>query len=114
MPSAPPPGHAVVAAAGRRLATAEPTRSRAPRTTEVADPSAARPPAAVPAPFYTKNGKDVCYIKPDKDYIAFGFAEVANPSQEEGAHMHPVAWTVTSLDESTEDRMRELVRKAAK
>jgi hypothetical protein len=65
-------------------------------------------------PFYTKHGKDVCYLKPDKDFIAFGFAEVANPSQEEGAHMHPVAWTVTSLDASTEDRIRELVRKAAK
>ena len=65
-------------------------------------------------PFYTKNGKDVCYIKPDKNFIAFGFAEVVNPSHEEGAHMHPVAWTVTSLDPVTEDRIRELVRKAAK
>ena len=65
-------------------------------------------------PFYTKSGKDVCYIKPDQDFIAFGFAEVVNPSHEEGGHMHPVAWTVTSLDPATEDRIRELVRKAAK
>ncbi len=65
-------------------------------------------------PFYTKKGKDVCYIKPDKGFIAFGFAEVVNPSHEEGARMHPIAWTVTSLDPATEDRIRELVRKAAK
>ena len=38
-----------------------------------------------------KNGKDICYIKPDKDFIAFGFGEVVNPAREEGAHMHPVA-----------------------
>lgn len=36
-----------------------------------------------------------------------------NPSYEEGAHMHPVAWTITSLDDATEQRIRELVAKAA-
>lgn len=64
-------------------------------------------------PFYTKDGKDVCYIKPDKEYVAFGFGEVMNPAFEEGAHMHPVAWTITSLDPATEARIRELVAKAA-
>jgi hypothetical protein len=64
-------------------------------------------------PFYTKDGRDICYIKPDKAFIAFGFAEVANPTFAEGAHMHPVAWTITSLDPATEDRIREMVRKAA-
>lgn len=63
--------------------------------------------------FYTRDGKDICYIKPDKDFIAFGFNEVVNPAREEGAHMHPVAWTITSLDSATEDRIRALVRKAA-
>lgn len=63
-------------------------------------------------PFYVKDGKDVCYIKPDKDFIAFGFAEVVNPAREEGVHMHPVAWTLTSLDEATESRIRALVAKA--
>lgn len=62
--------------------------------------------------FYVKDGKDICYIKPDKDYLAFGFAEVVNPAREEGAHMHPVAWTLSSLDAATEDRIRELVKKA--
>lgn len=64
-------------------------------------------------PFYVKDGKDVCYIKPDKDFIAFGFGEVVNPARDEGAHMHPVAWTITSLDAETEDRIRALVQKAA-
>ncbi len=63
-------------------------------------------------PFYVKDGKDVCYIKPDNNFIAFGFGEVVNPSFEEGAHMHPVAWTITSLDTATEDKIRELVKKS--
>ena len=63
--------------------------------------------------FYTKDGTDICYIKPDKDYIAFGFSEVVNPAREEGAPVHPVAWTLTSLDPATEDRIRALVQKAA-
>jgi len=64
-------------------------------------------------PFYVKDGKDVCYIKPDKDFLAFGFGEVVNPTQDEGGHMHPVAWTITSLDAETEARIRALVEKAA-
>ena len=63
--------------------------------------------------FYVKDGVDVCYIKPDKNYLAFGFSEVLNPAREEGAAMHPVAWTLTSLDAATEERIRTLVRKAA-
>ena len=63
-------------------------------------------------PFYVKDGKDVCYIKPDKDFIVFGFGEVVNPAREEGAHMHPVAWTITALDAATEEKIRALVAKA--
>lgn len=63
-------------------------------------------------PFYIKNDIDVCYIKPDKDFIAFGFGEVLNPAYQEGFSMHPVAWTITSLDASTEAKIRELIRKA--
>lgn len=64
-------------------------------------------------PFYVKDGQDVCYIKIDEDFIAFGFGEVKNPTVEEGAHMHPVAWTLTSLDAATEARIGALVKKAA-
>jgi hypothetical protein len=63
---------------------------------------------------YGKDGKDckdICYIKPDKNF-AFGFGEVVNPAPEEGAHMHPVAWTITSLDAATEAKIRALVEKA--
>jgi hypothetical protein len=63
-------------------------------------------------PFYVKDGKDVCYIKPDKDFIAFGFGEVVNPTREEGGSMHPVAWTLTALDEAAEGRIRTLLEKA--
>ena len=63
--------------------------------------------------FYTKDGEDICYIKPDKDYLAFGFSEIVNPAREEGASMHPVAWTLSSLDQATEDRIRAMVKKAA-
>jgi hypothetical protein len=40
-------------------------------------------------PFYVKDGKDICYIKPDKNFIAFGFGEVVNPAHEEGAEHAP-------------------------
>jgi len=63
-------------------------------------------------PFYVKDGKDVCYIKPGKDYLAFGFGEVVNPAREDGADMHPVAWTFTSLGTETETRIRALIEKA--
>ena len=63
--------------------------------------------------FYVQGGKDICYIKPDKDFIVFGVGELLNPAPEDGANMHPVAWTVTSLDAATEDRIRVLVKQAA-
>jgi hypothetical protein len=59
-----------------------------------------------------KDGKDICYIKPNKDFIAFGFGEVVNPAYSEGASMHPVAWTLTSLDDTTEAKIRALIEKA--
>ncbi len=62
--------------------------------------------------FYAKDGKDICYIKLDKDFIAFGFGEVVNPVREVGANMHPVAWTLTALDAATEARISALVKKA--
>ena len=63
-------------------------------------------------PFYTKDGKDVCYIKPDNDFIAFGFGEVVNPTRDDGASMHPVAWTLSSLDDTAEATIRALITKA--
>jgi hypothetical protein len=63
-------------------------------------------------PFYVKDGKDICYIKSDKDFIAFGFGEVVNPTRHESGSMHPVAWTLTSLDDAAESAVRSLVEQA--
>lgn len=63
--------------------------------------------------FYVKDGQDVCYIKPDKSFLVFGFGEVVNPAFDQGELMHPVAWTITALDEATEGKIRALVAKAA-
>lgn len=38
--------------------------------------------------------------------------EVVNPARDEGASMHPVAWTLTSLDDPTEAKIRALIKKA--
>jgi hypothetical protein len=40
-------------------------------------------------PFYTKNGKDICYIKPDKDFIAFGFGRSREPRTRGGRSHAP-------------------------
>lgn len=64
-------------------------------------------------PFYVKDGQDICYIKMDKDFIAFGFGEVSNPTRGEEGNMHPVAWTLSSLDAATEEKIAALVKKAA-
>ncbi|NEN04677.1 DUF1801 domain-containing protein [Diaminobutyricibacter tongyongensis] len=63
-------------------------------------------------PFYVKDGVDICYIKPGKDFIAFGFGEAVNPAREGGANMHPVAWNITALDDATEANIGALVEKA--
>jgi hypothetical protein len=62
--------------------------------------------------FYVKDGKDICYIKPDKGFIVFGVGEGLNPAREDGTDMHPVAWTVTSLDAGTEEKISALVKTA--
>jgi hypothetical protein len=36
-------------------------------------------------PFYVMDGKDICSIKPDKEFIAFGFGEVVNATRDDGA-----------------------------
>jgi len=61
---------------------------------------------------YVRDGKDVCYLKSDDDFIVFGVGETLNPAREDAAGMHPVAWTVTSLDTATEERVRSLVTTA--
>ncbi|UYG18091.1 hypothetical protein BRM3_06705 [Brachybacterium huguangmaarense] len=38
--------------------------------------------------------------------------EEINPAYEEGAHMHPVVWNITSLGPQTEATIADLVRAA--
>ncbi|GAA1405703.1 hypothetical protein AUR04nite_15980 [Glutamicibacter uratoxydans] len=64
-------------------------------------------------PFYTRNGEDVCYIKSDKDYLVFGFGETINPAFREGETMHPVVWSITSLNPETEQELSRLIKLAA-
>lgn len=40
-----------------------------------------------------------------KELLVFGVAEGLNPALEDGANMHPVAWTVTSMDAATEEKI---------
>jgi hypothetical protein len=63
--------------------------------------------------FYVRDGEDICYLKPDKNLIVFGVGERLNPALEHGTTMHPVAWTVTSLDTATEEKISALVKTAA-
>ncbi|MGO1545293.1 MAG: DUF1801 domain-containing protein [Gulosibacter sp.] len=63
-------------------------------------------------PFYTRNGEDICYIKSDKDYLVFGFGETVNPAFTDGEALHPIVWSITSLDEQSEARIIELIKKA--
>lgn len=63
-------------------------------------------------PFYTADGKDVCYIKGDKNFIVFGFGEEINPAYEDGANLHPVVWSITALDAASEETIAGLVRRA--
>ena len=63
-------------------------------------------------PFYVKDGTDICYIKPGKNFIAFGFGEALNPAREDGAQMHPVVWNITALGAATEATISGLIQKA--
>ncbi|HWV27163.1 MAG TPA: DUF1801 domain-containing protein [Aeromicrobium sp.] len=63
-------------------------------------------------PFYTRDGVDVCYIKSGKGFLVFGFDETINPAFTDAETMHPVVWSITSLDEGTEERIAALVRKS--
>ncbi|NLG49296.1 MAG: DUF1801 domain-containing protein [Chloroflexi bacterium] len=65
-------------------------------------------------PAYAKDGKVVCFFRVDK-YMTFGLTEDANLSREEGAPHQLMAssWFFTALDDATEARLADIVRKAA-
>ncbi|MEQ8674781.1 MAG: DUF1801 domain-containing protein [Aggregatilineales bacterium] len=65
------------------------------------------------APGYAKEGPVLCFFRVD-DYMTFGLTEKANFTVEDGApdQLMACAWFLTSLDDSTEQRIAEIVRKA--
>jgi hypothetical protein len=77
-------------------------------------------PALQPAPWYgmpayTKDGKTVCFFRADKKYMTFGLTQDANLTREEGAPHQLIesAWYFTALDDATEARLSDIVRKVA-
>ncbi|MEZ4640719.1 MAG: DUF1801 domain-containing protein [Caldilineaceae bacterium] len=64
-------------------------------------------------PGYAKSGPVLCFFRVD-DYMTFGLTEKANFSLEEDAtdQLMPSSWFFTELDEATEQRIADIVRKA--
>lgn len=66
-------------------------------------------------PGYAKDGPVLCYFRLDK-YMTFGITEDANVAREEGAphQLMPAAWFFTELDDATEAKIAEIVRRAVR
>jgi len=62
----------------------------------------------------TKNGPVICFFRADK-YMTFGLTDKANFVLEEGAtdQLLGSAWFFSKLDEKTEEKLADIVRKAA-
>jgi hypothetical protein len=67
-------------------------------------------------PGYEKDGKTVCFFRADKKYMTFGFTQEANLTREKGAPHQLIesAWYFIALDDATENRLSDLVRKATR
>lgn len=75
---------------------------------------ALRPTVWYGMPGYAKDGPCVCFFRVDR-YMTFGLTEKANFTLEEGAphQLMECAWFFTALDDATEARLSDIVRKAA-
>jgi hypothetical protein len=76
---------------------------------------ALRPTVWYGMPGHAKDGKTVCFFRPDKKYLTFDFTQEANLTREEGAPHQLIesAWYFTALDDATEAKLSALVRKVA-
>ena len=65
-------------------------------------------------PGYALDGPVLCFFRADEDYMTFGLTEKVNLSVEEGApdRLMGCAWFFTELDDATEARLSDIVRKA--
>lgn len=68
------------------------------------------------APAYTKAGEVLCFFRADGDFMTVGLTEKAHFSPDENATdlLMPSAWFLTSLDQATEARLAEIIRKATR
>ena len=66
-------------------------------------------------PGYERDGKTVCFFRADKKWMTFAFTQEADLTREEGApdQLIECAWYFTALDDATEARLSDLVRKVA-
>jgi hypothetical protein len=66
-------------------------------------------------PGYAKDGPVVCFFRADK-YMTFGLTDKANFTRGEDAsdQLMESAWYFTALDDATEARLSDIVRKAAR
>ena len=66
-------------------------------------------------PAYAKDGKVICFFRADK-FMTLGLTEKANHELEPGAldQLRESAWFLTEMDEATEVRVWQIVRKAAR
>jgi hypothetical protein len=62
----------------------------------------------------SKSSPVICFFRVD-DYMTFGLTEKAHIARAAGAtdHLIPSAWFLTELDTPTEERIADIVRKAA-
>ena len=66
-------------------------------------------------PGYALDGPVLCFFRADDRYMTFGLTEKVDLSVEEGApdRLMGCAWFFTALDDATEARIADIVRKAA-
>jgi hypothetical protein len=64
----------------------------------------------------SKTSPVLCFFRVDGDLITFGLTEKANISREEKApdHLIESAWFLRELDEPTESRIADIVRRAVR
>jgi hypothetical protein len=66
-------------------------------------------------PAYAKNGTTVCFFRADKRWMTFGFTQEANLAVENNAPHQLIesSWYFTALDDATEAKLADLVRRVA-
>lgn len=102
-----------------KIAAMEPFQDMAARLHEVIMKSAPhlKPRLWYGMPGYAKSKTSpvICFFRAD-DYMTFGLTEKANLSQDADAPDQLIgsAWFLTGLDKATEDRIADIVEKAAR